>query len=59
MTEEQTTLFLIKGAISEMEPAEQEKLKACADKLRTLVGEQGDLGVVALGLVGAELAAKA
>lgn len=59
MTEEQTTLLLIKGALSEMEPADQEKVKACADKLRAVLNEHAEHGILALGLVGAELAAKA
>ena len=48
-------LLLLKGAISEMTPAEQEKVKACAEKLRAVLAEYGDYGQLALALVGIEL----
>ena len=59
MTEEQTTLLLIKGALSEFGADEQQKVNACADQLRSILEANGKHGLWALGLVGAELAAKA
>lgn len=57
MTEEQITLLMLKGAISEQAPEEQRTIKAAADQIRAVVDASGPLGVLALGLVGAELAA--
>lgn len=59
MTEEQTTLLLLKGAISDLGPDEQQKVKECAARLRSIQEEYGELGFLAFGLVGAELAAEA
>lgn len=58
MSEEQTTLLLLMGALAGMDRADQEQVKSCADKLRSVIAEHGDNGILALGLVGAELAAQ-
>lgn len=56
MTEEQATLALIKGAIFDLPAADQERVKACADHIRTAVDASGPAGLLALALVGAEAA---
>lgn len=48
-------LLLLKGAMYELAPAEQEKVKECAEKLRSVIVEYGDHGLLALALVGIEL----
>lgn len=58
MTEEETTLGLVKAAIFDLPAADQARVKACAEKLRETVTEAGPAGCMALALVGAEWAAK-
>lgn len=50
-------VLLIKGAISELPQDQQDKVNDIAATLRNIMAANGDLGAVALGLVGAELVA--
>lgn len=55
MTEEQTTVLLIKGLISELPAAQQEACKELAEHIRQCIQKAGDpVGSIALALVGAE-----
>lgn len=47
--------LILKGVIAEASPAVQEKVRAAADKVRTVVAEYGDAGKVAIALVASEL----
>jgi len=58
MTPEQETLLVIKGAISELPAAQREACEELADHLRTLIRNAGDIGPMALALIGAEAAAQ-
>lgn len=59
MTEEQVTLLVIKGTISELPPVAQAQVNECAERLRMLLDEYGPVGQMSFALVGAELAASA
>lgn len=56
---DQTTLLLIKGVISDLSVADQKKVKQCADQLKATVKEAGVYGKLSLALVGAEAAVEA
>jgi hypothetical protein len=56
MSSARTQVLLIKGAISELEPGQQARIAAAADRLRAIVTETGDDGDVALSLVISERA---
>ena len=58
MTPEEETVLMIKGTIADMPAEKQQKIKAIADMLRWIVAADADNALVAMGLVGAELAAK-
>lgn len=51
-------LLMIKGVISELPQEQQDKINAIATTFRNVIAANGDLGAVALALVGAELAAE-
>lgn len=56
--EEQQTILMIKGAISELPPAHREQCEAMAEHLRRMVNDAGDVvGPLAIALIGAELQA--
>lgn len=57
--DDQTTLLLIKGVISDLSDADQKKVKQCADQLKATIKEAGIYGKLALALVGAEAAVEA
>ena len=57
MKEEQATLLLIKGIVSELTVDEQAEVNRVAARFREILNEEGDAGVVAIALVGAEVAA--
>ena len=57
MKEEQATLLLIKGVVSELTVDEQAEVNRVAARFREILKEEGDAGVVAIALVGAEVAA--
>lgn len=56
---DQTTLLLIKGVLSDLAAADQKKVKQCADQLRATIKEAGAYDAFALALVGAEAAVEA
>lgn len=58
MKVEELQLLLIKGAIGELPPDQKELVMRVASELRAVLADNGDLGLIALGLVGAEEAAK-
>jgi len=62
MTEEKATLLMIRGHISVLSEQDQSDIKSTADKIKEVVKEadskQNGIGVMALALVGAELAAE-
>jgi hypothetical protein len=57
MSNEQVTVLAIKGLIHDLSPADKDKVAACTDKLRAMLKEDGECGVIAFALVGAEIAA--
>jgi hypothetical protein len=55
MTEDEQTLLLIKGSISEMPATQQQVVLACAQDLRDRIKLAGEVeGLMAFALVGAE-----
>jgi hypothetical protein len=56
---DQTTLLLIKGVISDLSSADQKTVKQCAGQLKVTIKEAGVYGSLALALVGAEAAVEA
>lgn len=55
MTNEEIVLTMTIGAIAQMPKDDQDKVHACAEKLRHDIKEAGDHGIMALALVGAEM----
>ena len=59
MTREQETLLLIKGAISELEPEQREKVNQCTATIRQLLASHPDgEAFMAIALIGAEIDAR-
>ena len=58
MNQEQVALLLIKGAITDLPEADRKGVELAAVKLREVIALHNDHGVMAMALVGAELAAK-
>lgn len=58
MNEEQQTLLLIRGEIYALPDADRKGVELAAAKLREVVKLHNDHGMLALALVGAELAAE-
>lgn len=56
MSAEKTMLLVLKGAISELPPEDQEKIKAVANTLKSIILSNGDAGMMAFALLGAEMA---
>lgn len=56
--QEKVTLLMIKGAIYDMPKEEQDTIATLAQQLRNIVKDAGAQGVLALALVGAEVAAE-
>jgi hypothetical protein len=60
MTQEQETVLLIKGAISELPAAQNEACEELCEHIRMVIKTAGEpVGTLALALVGAEAQAKA
>jgi hypothetical protein len=57
MDEHAVTLFVIEQQIKKMPEDIQWKIKECEAQLRTVIFEYGDVGRIALALIGAQLAA--
>lgn len=55
MTDEERDLFALKGAVSELAPEDQAKVKDAADRLRVIVYE-GDHAMMAMAIVTMEIA---
>lgn len=49
-------LIMIRGVIAGLSAEEQAKIAEIAQKIRALVADCGDCGIIALGLVGQEMA---
>lgn len=58
MNEAKMALLLIKGAISELPPADRDGVEVAAAEIRRAVAQHNDHGVMALALVVAEIDAK-
>lgn len=59
MSQEELTRLGILGLIAELPEMERHKAEECARKIRQLVEEYGDWGILAVTLIGAELQVKA
>jgi len=57
MTDEQLTLEAIQSAVGGLTQEQQLKVRECASQMRRLIFDYGELGSMALALVGAEKAA--
>ncbi len=56
MTEDEQTVLMIKGAISELPVASREQCEELAGHIRRMVDEAGDVvGPLAVALIGAEM----
>lgn len=58
MTQEQQQLLMLKGIISDLPEEDKMKINAAHSMIKNIVAEYGDNGQIALGLAGAEFAAK-
>ncbi len=58
MTEEHENLLIIRGHIAGLPLADRKGIAQAAQKLREVIAHHNDHGLLALALVGAELAAK-
>jgi len=58
MTDEQIVLQSIRETIAELPPDQQKIVEMCASTLRSIVHLYGDIGKLALALVGAEAVAE-
>lgn len=58
MTNEQETLLLIKGTIASLPADQQQKVAEVAETIRGLMATHPPYGLMAVALVGAELAAE-
>ncbi len=54
MSESQKLLWMIKGAAQELPKEQAEELDQVCNRLRTIVSEHGDIGTLAVCIVGAE-----
>jgi hypothetical protein len=59
VSQEQETLWMIKGVIGELPVERLQKVTESYVKIKTIMSEYGDEGEIAIALIGAELAAKA
>lgn len=50
-----TALLIIKGAVSEFPPEDQEKIRQCKEALTEVVKANGDHGLLAIAMLSAEL----
>ena len=57
MTAEELTLTMIRGTIAGLPETERTKIETIASELRRIIADANDVGVIALALVGAEMAA--
>lgn len=58
MNSERATLLLVRGALSELPQEQQDAVNAAHEKLKAIVTEAGDVGLLALALLGAEIQAE-
>lgn len=58
MTSEKAVLIAISGAVYQMHAEDRAKVEALATQFREIVAANPDHGMIALSLVGAELAAR-
>lgn len=58
MTKDEAVLYMLKGVVSELPGAEQERFRECTSKLEAIIQEYGDIGQMALGVLGAKLASE-
>lgn len=58
MSAERAQLLMLRGVIAEMPPEDQAKVSECADKVRAVMAEHGQHGLLGVVLVAAEEAAK-
>lgn len=58
MDEAKAVVMMFHATINQLPDEERDKIMACAKRLRELIAEYGEAGNYALGLVGAEEAAK-
>jgi hypothetical protein len=58
MSAERVQFLIIKDAISKLSEEEQAKIKACEMDLKEVIARAGDIGLMALALVGAEYASQ-
>lgn len=47
--------IIMRGLLSTADPADREKIEECAAKIRAVLAEYGDNGIIAIALVGTEL----
>lgn len=59
MSAQQAALLAIKGAIYDLPPEDQAKVKSAAEQIKAVVAENGGAGAVALSLVAVEMAVDA
>jgi hypothetical protein len=55
MSDDEVTLLAIKGMIAELEPKDRREFEALTKQIRLMVKKAGNLGTLAVALLGAEL----
>lgn len=58
MKAEEVQLLMLKGMISDLSADQQDKVQECAARLSATIAEYGELGLIAIALVGATEAVK-
>lgn len=59
MTREEAAHYMIRGIIADLPEDEIKQTEECKQKLTSIMEEYGDQGILALSLLGAELAVRA
>lgn len=57
MSEHKMIVMVLKGVVSELPETQRNQVHSAADKIRAVVADAGDVGGIALALVGSECAA--
>lgn len=56
MNEMKMKVLLLRGLVTQMPPEDQEKVKEAETRFRAILDETGDVGIIALSLIGADMA---
>jgi len=57
-TKDEAVLYMIKGALSDLSEQDQAKVRAVKEELKAVIDRNGEHGMMALALLGAEMSAE-